>query len=155
MPEVTISGLIEGGKATSGPPFGPALGPLGVNVAKIIEDINRQTAEYSGIKVPVKIMVDPGTKNYRVEIGSPPSSALILRELGIQKGAKSKEEVAGNITIEQLKKVAKAKEKSLYGRSLEERVKQLVGTCKSMNITVEGMPARDAIAKIESGELKV
>ncbi len=155
MPEVTISGLIEGGKATSGPPFGPALGPLGVNVAKIIEDINKQTGAYAGIKVPVKIMVDPGTKAYRVEIGSPPSSALILKELGIQKGAKTKEEVVGNATVEQLKNVAKAKENSLYGHSLKEKVMQLAGTCKSMNVTVEGMPARDAIAKIKSGELQV
>lgn len=155
MPEVTISGLIEGGKATGGPPFGPALGPLGVNVAKIIEDINKQTAGYSGIKVPVKIMVDPGTKAYRVEIGSPPSSALILKELGIQKGAKTKDEVVGNATIEQLKKVAKAKEHSLYGKSLKEKVMQLAGTCKSMNITVEGMPAREAIAKMKSGELNI
>ena len=155
MPEVTISGLVEGGKATSGPPFGPALGPLGVNVAKIIEDINKQTGAYAGIKVPVKIMVDPSTKAYRVEIGSPPSSALILKELGIQKGAKTKEDAVGNVTIEQLKNVAMAKEKVLYGKSLRERVMQLAGTCKSMNITVEGMPAREAIAKIKSGELKV
>jgi large subunit ribosomal protein L11 len=155
MAEVTINGLIEGGKATSGPPFGPALGPLGVNVAKIIEDINKQTAEYSGIKVPVRIIVDAATKNYRVEIGSPPISALILKELGVQKGAKTKDEVAGNITIEQMKKVAAAKEKSLYGNSLKKKIKQIAGTCKSMNITVEGMPAKEAIAKIESGELKV
>jgi large subunit ribosomal protein L11 len=155
MPELTVNGLIEGGKATSGPPFGPALGPLGVNVAKIIEEINKQTAGYAGIKVPVKIIVDPTTKNYRVEIGSPPISALILKELGIQKGAKTKEEVVGNITIEQMKNIAKAKEKSLYGNSLKEKIKQVAGTCKSMNITVEGMPAREAIAKIESGELKV
>ena len=155
MAEVSISGLVEGGKATSGPPFGPALGPLGVNVAKIIEEINKQTGAYAGIKVPVKIMVDPGTKNYRVEIGSPPSSALILKELGIQKGAKTKDEVVGNATIEQLKKVAKAKDNSLYGHSLREKVMQLAGTCKSMGITIEGMAAREAIAKMESGELKL
>ena len=155
MAETTIKGLIEGGKATGGPPFGPALGPLGVNVSKIIEDINKQTAAYAGIKVPVKIIVDTGTKAYRVEVGSPPSSALILKEIGIQKGAKTKDEVVGNVTIEQLKNVAKAKEHSLYGSSLKEKVKQLAGTCKSMNITVEGLPARDAIAKITKGELKV
>ncbi len=155
MAETTIRGLIEGGKATGGPPFGPALGPLGVNVAKIIEDINKQTAAYAGIKVPVKIIIDTGTKAYRVEVGSPPSSALILKELGIQKGAKTKDEVVGNVTIEQLKEVAKAKEHSLYGHSLKEKIMQLAGTCKSMNITVEGMPAREAIAKIESGELGI
>ena len=155
MGDTTISGLIEGGKATSGPPFGPALGPLGVNVAKIIEEINKQTAPYAGIKVPVKIIIDPVTKNYKVEIGAPPTSALILKELGIQKGAKTKEEVAGNITIEQAKNVAKSKDASIYGKTLADKVKQVLGTCNSMNITVEGMPAREAIAKINSGEIKV
>ncbi len=155
MPEVTVSGLIEGGKATSGPPFGPVLGPLGVNVAKIIEDVNKQTAGYVGIKVPVKIFIDQATKNYRVEIGAPPTSALILKELGIQKGAKTKDEVAGDITMEQLVNVAKAKDKTLYGHSLKEKVKQVAGTCKSMNITIEGMPAIEVIAKIEKGELAV
>jgi large subunit ribosomal protein L11 len=155
MGEVTISGLIEGGKATSGPPFGPALGPLGVNVAKIIADINAQTGAYAGIKVPVKIIVDQVTKNYRVEIGAPTTSALILKELGIQKGAKTKDEVVGDITIEQAKKVASAKNTTIYGKTLADKVKQVLGTCKSMNITVEGMPARDAIAKINSGEIKI
>ena len=60
-----------------------------------------------------------------------------------------------NATVEQLKNVAKAKENSLYGHSLKEKVMQLAGTCKSMNVTVEGLPAREAIAKIESGELTV
>lgn len=155
MGEITINGLIEGGKATSGPPFGPALGPLGVNVAKIISDINSQTSAYVGIKVPVKVIVDPATKNYRVEVGSPPTSALILKELGIQKGAKNKEEVAGNITLEQVKKIAKVKETTIYGKTFADRVKQVLGTCKSMNITVEGISAKDAIAKINSGEIKV
>ena len=66
MAEVVINGLIEGGKATGGPPFGPALGPLGVNIAKIVDEINQKTKSFEGIKVPVKVIVDPATKNYRV-----------------------------------------------------------------------------------------
>ena len=155
MAEVIINGLIEGGKATGGAPFGPALGPLGVNVNSIIGDINAKTAAYEGIKVPVKVIVDTATKKFRIEVGAPPTSALILKELGLQKGSKTKEEIAGNITLEQVKKVAKAKEMSLYGNTLQSRVSQVLGTCKSMNITCEGMPAREAIAKIKRGELKV
>lgn len=154
MSEITINGLIEGGKATSGPPFGPALGPLGVNVANIIAEINSKTKAFEGIKIPVKVMVDPATKAFRVEIGAPPTSALILKELGIPKGAKTKEEVVGNITIEQIEKVAKSKETTLYG-PMKSKVKQVIGTCKSMNITVEGMDAKEALKKVESGELKV
>jgi large subunit ribosomal protein L11 len=155
MADVVINGLIEGGKATSGPPFGPALGPLGVNVANIINEINEKTKAFEGIKVPVKVVVNGETKKFTVEVGSPTTSALILKELGIQKGAKTKEEVVGNITLEQIKKIAKAKEMSLYGNSIESRAKQVIGTCKSMNITVEGADAREIIRKINAKELKL
>ena len=155
MADVTINGLIEGGKASGGPPFGPALGPLGVNINKIVEEINSKTKAFEGIKIPVKVIVDPVTKTYKVEVGSPPTSALILKELGIPKGAKGKDEVAGNITMEQIKSVAKAKAAAMYGNTMASRVKQVLGTCKSMNITVEGMGAREAIAKVNSGEIKI
>ncbi|MGC8479402.1 MAG: 50S ribosomal protein L11 [Candidatus Micrarchaeia archaeon] len=155
MPEIIINGLIEGGKATSGPPFGPALGPTGVNINEIISEINKKTSAFSGIKVPVKVIVDPSTKKYKVEIGTPPTSALILKELGIQKGAKTKEEVPGDLKLSQAKKIAESKSMSMYGNSIASRVNQVLGTCKSMNIKVEGMDAREAIAKIKSGELKI
>src|SRR5271157_1089423 len=152
MGEATISGLIEGGKATSGPPFGPALGPMGVNIGKIIAEINTKTEAYAGIKIPVKIIVDGATKSYRIEIGSPPTSALILKEIGAQKGAKTKEEVAGNITLEQVMNVAKAKEGVLYG-PMKAKARQVIGTCVSMNITVEGVGAKEFMKKIDSGEV--
>jgi ribosomal protein L11 len=80
---------------------------------------------------------------------------MILKELGIQKGAKTKEEVVGNMTMEQAKNVVKAKDATIYGKTLADKVKQVLGTCNSMNITFEGMPAKEAIAKINSGEIKV
>ena len=155
MADVVVNGLIEGGKATNGAPFGPALGPLGVNVAGIIDEINSKTKAYEGIKVPVKVIVNPGTKKYTVEVGSPPTSALILKEIGVQKGAKTKDEVAGDIKLEQVKKIANAKGEKMYGNSLKERANQILGTCKSMNITCEGISAKEMIAKIKSGEVKV
>ena len=154
MSEITISGLIEGGKATGGPPFGPALGPLGVSINEIIADINKQTGSYAGIKVPVKVIVDTGTKQYKVEIGAPPTSALILKELGVQGGAKTKDEIVGNLTLEQVKKIAKAKEAKIYGRSFAEKMKQVLGTCKSMGVKCENEDPRTIIARLGSGELK-
>ena len=155
MTEVVVNGLIEGGKATSGPPFGPALGPLGVSTANIVAEINEKTKAFSGIKIPVKVTVIKETKEFKVEVGSPTTSALILKELGLEKGGKIKDEIAGNITIDQVKKIAEAKKASLYGNSLASRVKQVLGTCKSMNITCDGVSARETIAKINSGEIKV
>ncbi len=76
MADVIINGLIEGGKATSGPPFGPALGPLGVNINGIVAEINTKTKMFEGIKVPVKVIVDPVTKTFKVEIGSPRPARL-------------------------------------------------------------------------------
>ncbi len=155
MAEVVISGLVEGGKATSGPPFGPALGPLGVNINAIIAEINDKTKQFAGIKIPVKVIIDSGTKAHRIEIGMPPTSALILKELGIQLGAKAKGEIVGNITLEQVRQIAKAKEARLYGNSAASRITQILGTCKSMGVTFEGEDPRIAIKKIKAGELKV
>ncbi|VVB77410.1 50S ribosomal protein L11 [uncultured archaeon] len=155
MGEATINGLIEGGKATAGPPLGPALGPLGVNTAKIIAELNAQTSAYAGIKVPIKIIVDTATKSYKIEIGSPPTSALVCKELGIQKGAKGKEEVAGNMTLEQVRNVANAADKKLYGNTLSAKMAQVIGTCESMNVTVEGTNAKEFMKKVKSGEVKL
>ena len=155
MGEVTISGLIEGGKASGGPPFGPALGPLGVNVNAVIGEINNKTKQFEGIKIPVKVIVNSDTKEFRVEVGSPPTSALILKELGAQSGAKTKEETIGNLTLEQVKKIAKSKEASIYGKNSADRIKQVIGTCKSMGVKVENEDPRAIIKKIDSGELKV
>ena len=155
MSEVKISGLVEGGKATGGPPFGPALGPLGVNINGIIAEINSKTAQYAGIKIPVNVFVDTGTKEFRIETGAPPTSALILKELGIQSGAKTKEETVGNITMGQIENVVKAKEGTLYGKDMADRVKQVLGTCKSMGVKVDGEDPKAVTAKINKGEIKL
>lgn len=155
MADVVIASLVEGGKASGGPPLGPALGPLGVNINGIIAEINEKTKAFEGIKVPVKVIVNPSTKEFRIEVGSPTTSALIMKELGIQSGAKVKEETVGNLTLDQLKKIAKAKESSMYGNTMSDRVKQVLGTCKSMGVTCDGMAPMEMIKKISAGEIKV
>ncbi len=155
MGEVTINGLVEGGKATSGPPFGPALGPLGVNINAIIAEINDKTKQFSGIKIPVKVHVDGSTKKYRVEVGAPPTSALILKELGIQSGAKAHGEIVGDLSLEKIKEIAKSKSASIYGRNDGSRVNQVLGTCKSMGVTCDGKDPREVIRMIKAKELKV
>ncbi len=155
MADVVISAIVEGGKASGGPPLGPALGPLGVNINGIIAEINEKTKVFDGIKIPVKVIVDPGTKTFTIEVGSPTTSALILKELGVQSGAKTKEETVGNLTLEQVKKIATAKESSMYGNTLADRVKQVLGTCKSMGVKCDDMEPMAMIKKINAGEVKV
>ena len=147
--------MVEGGKASGGPPFGPALGPLGVNINAVVGEINEKTKQFAGIKIPVKVIVDTATKEYRIDIGAPSTSAMIMKELNLTVGAKAKGETVGNITIEQAKTIAKAKEAKMYGKGLAERVKQVLGTCKSIGITCEGADVREIIKKIDSGEIKL
>ena len=71
-----VEALVPGGKANPGPPLGPALGPMGVNIKEIVDNINEKTADFNGMQVPVKIIFDD-KKNYTIEIGTPPTSALI------------------------------------------------------------------------------
>ncbi len=154
MAEAVVDGLVEGGKASGGPPLGPALGPLGVSTDAVVKEINEKTKDFAGIKLPVKIIVDTTTKKYRIEVGTPPTSALILKEAGVQKGAKAKGEIVGNITLEQAKKIAESKAARIYGNSLNDRIKQVLGTCKSVGVTCDGQDPRQAIAKLDKGELK-
>ena len=83
----TISSLVTGGEASAGPPLGPALGPIGVNILEVIEAINKKTSEFKGMKIPVTVSVDSDTKKWEIEVGIPSASALLLKEAGIQKGS--------------------------------------------------------------------
>jgi len=107
MAKETVEILIEGGKATPGPPLGPAIGPLGINMMQVVEQINEKTSDFDGMKVPVKVIVDVGTKAFEIEVGTPPTTALIMDELNIEKGSQDPglDKVA-DLSIEQALKVA-------------------------------------------------
>ena len=79
--------LISGGQATAGPPLGPALGPLGINIMAVVNKINELTKDYAGMKVPVKVAVDVEIKEFEVTVGTPTASALVVSELKIEKGS--------------------------------------------------------------------
>ena len=149
----TIDALVPGGQATAGPPLGPALGPLGVNVMAIVNRINELTKDFAGMKVPVKITVDVETKEFEVEVGTPTTSALIVKELEIEKGSgdPGKQKV-GNLTIQQVIKIAKMKRSELLAKSLKKAAKEILGSCVSMGVTVEGKDPREVQREIDEGK---
>lgn len=152
MAKEMIEVQIEGGKATAAPPLGPKLGPLKVNIGQIVADINAKTADFKGMQVPVKLTVDTDTKAYEIEIGTPPAAELIKKEIGITAGSgKPNIDKVADISIEQARKVARMKESSLYGKTEQKRVNEVLGACDSMGVTCEGIAAREAIAKINAG----
>lgn len=150
MPVVEV--LVPGGKASPSPPLGPALGPLGVNVKAIIEKINEETKAFNGINVPVKITIDD-KKQFTIEVGTPPTSALIKKELKIELGsATPHKKFVGNLTMKQAVEIARAKRIDSLAKTMKNTVKEIVGTCLSMGITIEGMKPKEAIVAINSGK---
>ena len=153
MPKETVEVLVEGGKATAAPPLGPALGPMGVNIGQVVADINKKTADFKGMQVPVKVNIDTGTKEYDIEIGTPPASGLLKKEAGVEKGSGSaKTDKVADVLIEQIIKVAKMKEDGLLGKTLKDKVMEIIGTCNSMGILVEGKPAVEAQKLVKEGK---
>lgn len=148
-----VEALVAGGQATAGPPLGPALGPLGVNVLAIVNKINEVTKDYAGMKVPVKVIVDPETKEFEVTVGTPTASALIVSELKVEKGSGSpKATKVGDLTMEQLVKIAKMKRVQLLASDTKKAAKEILGTCVSMGVTVEGKDPREVQKEIEEGK---
>lgn len=150
MPEI-VEVLVDGGEATPGPPLGPALGPLGVNIMNVARDINERTAAFEGMKVPVKITI-ADDKSYQIEVGTPPVSALIKDELGLEAGAHNpRTEHVGDLTIDQLIKICNMKGEGLLGATLKAKALEVAGSCVSMGITIDGNPAKDAQRLIKEG----
>jgi large subunit ribosomal protein L11 len=149
----TISSLVTGGEASAGPPLGPALGPMGVNILQIISAINEQTKEFQGMKIPVTVVVDADTKKWEIEVGIPSASALLLKDAGIQKGSgTSGTEWVGEVSVDMIAKIAKVKLETSYASSLKSVAKQIVGTCVSLGIKVEGKTPKEFTAEINEGK---
>ncbi len=153
MAKQVVETMIEGGKASAAPPLGPALGPTGLNIGQVVAEINKRTAEMKGMQVPIKVIVDTTAKTFTVEVGTPPATALIKKEAGIETAAaNAKTEKLADLQIEQIIKIAKIKESDLGGGTLKNKIKEVIGTCGSMGILVEGMSHRDAIKAVNDGQ---
>ena len=145
-----VEALVPGGKASAGPPLGPALGPLGVNVAQVVAKINEQTRDLNGMQVPVKIKVKSRTE-FEIEVGTPPTSALILKEIGVEKGTGDKSTI-GNLTMPQAIKIANIKRTGLLSKTLKNAVREVIGTAGSLGATIDGLPSKEAQLAVADGK---
>ncbi len=148
-----ISSLVTGGSASAGPPLGPALGPMGVNIMEVIKAINEKTKDIEGMKVPVTVSVFPDTKKWEIEIGIPSAAALVLKEAGIQKGSgTSGTDWVGDIGMDTVVKVAKTKLEKSYASSIKSVSKEIIGTCLCLGIKIEGKSPKEITAEINDGK---
>lgn len=149
----TVELLVAGGQATAGPPLGPALGPLGLNIMAVVNKINELTKDYAGMKVPVKVSVNPEDKTFEVTVGTPTSSALLVAELKVEKGSGTPNSAKiGDLSLEQIIRIAKIKRPELLAKTLKGAAKELMGTCVSMGVTIEGKDPREVQKEIDNGQ---
>jgi len=141
MAEV-VEVLVPGGKATAGPPLGSALGPLGINVKAVVDEINKKTSSFNGMQVPVRVEVDE-KKNFTITVGIPPTTALIKKEAGVEKGSgEPNTNIVGDMPLESAVTIAKMKLDDMLSYDLRNAVKEVIGTCVSMGITVPAKSSR-------------
>ena len=154
MPEKkVVELLVSGGQANAGPPLGPALGPLGVNILLVVNRINELTKDYAGMKVPVKVTVDVEVKEFEVTVGIPTAAALVVSELKVEKGSGTPNSVkVGDLKMDQVVRIARIKKEQLLASSLKNAAKEVLGTCVSMGVTVEGKDPREVQAEIDAGK---
>lgn len=147
--------LVEGGNMTPGPAVAQQLGPMGVNMGKVISDVNAATQEFKGVSLPVHLTINPDTKEVTIKVLSPPTSELIKKELGIQKasGARMKQRV-GNFAIEQVIAVAKSKHDSMLSNDFLATVKSVLGTCQALGVLVENKEIAEVLQEINEGKYK-
>lgn len=153
-----IDALVDGGKATPGAALAPRLSAMKVSIQDVFKKINDKTKDYSGMKVPIKIIIDKKTKEVEITVGTPPTASLIKKELGVELAKITEEEKTagknnvGNLTFDQVVKIAKMKQENLYAKDLKAAVKQVVGTAASMPILVENKKPKEVIKEIEEGK---
>ncbi len=145
--------LIEGGDMKPGPTVAQQLGPLGVNMGKVISDVNTATSEFKGMKVPVELDIDEKTKEFTIKTSSPPTSELLKQELKIEKGtADHKNLKMANASIEDVIKITKIKYSNMLEKNFKNAVKSILGTCTSIGILVEDKNPNEVIQDVADGK---
>ncbi|MCI7003344.1 MAG: 50S ribosomal protein L11 [Eubacteriales bacterium] len=129
---------LPAGKATPGPPVGSSLGPHGINIAAFTKEFNDKTAKDAGLIIPVVITIYQD-RSFDFVLKTPPAAVLIKKALGIESGSGTPNRTkVGKLTMEQVKSIAETKMPDLNASSVEQAMQMIIGTAKSMGVTVEG-----------------
>ena len=130
---------VPAGKANPSPPIGPALGQRGLNIMEFCKQFNAQTQNLEpGMPVPV-VITAYADKSFAFVMKTPPATFLIKKAAGIDTGsARPHAAKVGHITLEQVEEIAKTKLPDLTSADLEGAMRTIIGTARSMGVTVEG-----------------
>lgn len=136
-----------------GPAISQQLGPLGINMGKVISEVNSKTKNFVGMQVPVILDVDPKTKNFNVEVLSPPVSALLKKEAQIDLASGDRKKYqCGNLAIEQIIFVAKQKYPDMLVKDFKKAVLCVLGSAMSMGLLIENKDPKEVIKEVKEGK---
>jgi len=148
----SIEALVPGGNVDPGPPLGPELGPTPVDVQAVVQQINDETAAFDGTEVPVTVSYEEDG-SFEIEVGVPPTAELIKDEAGFETGSgEPQEEFVADLSVDQIKQIAEQKHPDLLSYDLKNAAKEVVGTCTSLGVTIEGENPREFKERIDGGE---
>ncbi len=141
--------LIDGGDMKPGPAIAQQLGPMGINMGKVISEVNEATKKFKGMKVPAELNIDEKTKEFTIKALSPPTSELLKKEFNLEKGSADQKVRLVNASIEDIIKITKIKHSSMLEKEFKSAVKSILGTCAAMGIMVENRGANELVKDIE------
>ncbi len=128
---------LPAGKATPGPPVGSSLGPHGINIAGFTKEFNEKTASQAGLIIPVVITIYQD-RSFDFVLKTPPAAVLIKKAIGLETGsAKPNKQKVGTIKRDKIREIATLKMPDLNASSVEQAMKMIEGSARSMGVVVE------------------
>ena len=145
--------LIEGANMKPSPAIAQQLGPIGLNINKIILDVNNLTKNFKGMKIPIELDINDKTKEIKIKTSLPPTAELLKKELGIELGSADHKNVkVANASIEDIIKIVKIKYSEMLEKDLKNAVKSILGTCLSLGVLVENENPKNIIEEVNQGK---
>lgn len=153
MPKIkVIRAQIKGGQAKPDPPLGPAIADAGLNVSEVIDAINKVTEKYKVFEVTVKVIVDMDAKSYDIHVELPTTTSLLLHMANASEpSGDPMHKKVGNISFADVVKVAILKKAELTAKTLKGAVKTVLGTARSIGLTVDGKDPKEVSKEVDQG----
>jgi large subunit ribosomal protein L11 len=135
---IVLTLQLPAGKATPAPPVGTALGPHGINIVEFTKSYNEKTADKAGQVIPAQITIFED-RSFTFVLKTPPASDLLRKAAGIDKGSANQlRQIVGRVSRSQVRQIAETKLPDLNTNDVEEAMKSIEGTARSMGIEVTG-----------------
>ncbi len=143
---------VRGGQAKPEPPLSDLAKKYGIDVNKLVEEINKATERYKEFEVQVKLIIDEDTGEYEIEVKPPTTTELLLKAVGAKEpSGDPMHKKIGDLPFEKIVEIAILKKPSLNSKTLKAAVKTIIGSARSIGITIDGKDGKVVTKEVEDG----